>query len=152
MATGHAKFTGELGCCLATSGGGAIHLLNGLYDAKLDHQPVVAIIGQQKRMSLGAAFQQEIDPNSLYKDVSSDFVQTCMAPVQARHLVDRACKVALTNRTVATIILPEDVAEEEAVPATAPAWGRLQQCRVDQIANDPAAERAAQSRRDPQRG
>jgi len=117
MATGHAKFTGELGCCLATSGGGAIHLLNGLYDAKLDHQPVVAIIGQQKRMSLGAAFQQEIDPNSLYKDVSSDFVQTCMAPVQARHLVDRACKVALTNRTVATIILPEDVAEEEAVPS-----------------------------------
>lgn len=112
MATGHAKFTGKLGCCLATSGGGAIHLLNGLYDAKLDHQPVVAIIGQQKRMSLGAAFQQEIDPNSLYKDVSSDFVQTCMAPVQARHLVDRACKVALTNRTVATIILPEDVAEE----------------------------------------
>lgn len=117
MATGHAKFTGELGCCLATSGGGAIHLLNGLYDAKLDHQPVVAIIGQQKRMSLGAAFQQEIDPNSLYKDVSSDFIQTCMDPVQARHLVDRACKVALTNRTVATIILPEDVAEEEAVPS-----------------------------------
>lgn len=117
MATGHAKFTGELGCCLATSGGGAIHLLNGLYDAKLDHQPVVAIIGQQKRMSLGAAFQQEIDPASLYKDVSSDFVQICMAPVQARHLVDRACKVALTNRTVATIILAEDVAEEDAVPS-----------------------------------
>lgn len=117
MATGHAKFTGELGCCLATSGGGAIHLLNGLYDAKLDHQPVVAIVGQQKRMSLGAAFQQEIDPMSLFKDVSSDFIQTCMAPVQARHLVDRACKVALTNRTVATIILPEDVAEEDAVPS-----------------------------------
>ncbi len=117
MATGHAKFTGELGCCLATSGGGAIHLLNGLYDAKLDHQPVVAIIGQQKRMSLGAAFQQEIDPTSLYKDVSSDFIQTCMAPVQARHLVDRACKVALTNRTVATIVIPEDVAGEEAVPS-----------------------------------
>lgn len=115
MATGHAKFTGELGCCLATSGGGAIHLLNGLYDAKLDHQPVVAIVGQQRRLSLGTAFQQEIDANSLYKDVASDFVQTCMAPVQARHLVDRACKVALTNRTVATIILPEDVAEEEAV-------------------------------------
>lgn len=67
---------------------------------------MVAIVGQQKRMSLGAAFQQEIDPNSLYKDVSSDFVQTCMAPEQARHLVDRACKVALNNRTVATIILP----------------------------------------------
>ncbi len=117
MATAHAKFTGEIGCCMATSGGGAIHLLNGLYDAKLDHQPVVAIVGQQKRMSLGAAFQQEIDPNTLYKDVSSDFVQTCMAPVQARQLVDRACKVALTNRTVATIILPEDVSEAEAEPS-----------------------------------
>jgi len=78
---------------------------------------VVAIIGQQKRISLGAAFQQEIDPNTLYKDVSSDFVQTCMVPGQARQLVDRACKVALSNRTVATIILPEDVAEEEAQPA-----------------------------------
>ncbi len=115
MATGHAKFTGEIGCCIATSGGGTIHLLNGLYDAKLDHQSVVAIVGQQKRMSLGAAFQQEIDPNTLYKDVSSDFVQTCMVPAQARHLIDRACKVALTNRTVATIIVPEDVAESEAV-------------------------------------
>ncbi len=115
MATGHAKFTGEIGCCMATSGGGAIHLLNGLYDAKLDHAPVVAIVGQQRRMSLGAAFQQEIDPNSLFKDVSSDFVQTCMVPEQARHLIDRACKVALTNRTVATIILPEDVGESEAV-------------------------------------
>jgi pyruvate dehydrogenase (quinone) len=117
MATAHAKFTGEIGCCMATSGGGTIHLLNGLYDAKLDHQPVVAIVGQQKRISLGAAFQQEIDPNTLYKDVSSDFVQTCMVPSQARQLIDRACKVALTNRTVATIILPEDVAEEEAVPS-----------------------------------
>src|SRR5579875_3560765 len=117
MATAHAKFTGEIGCCMATSGGGAIHLLNRLYDAKLDHQPVVAIVGQQKRMSLGAAFQQEIDPNTLYKDVSSDFVQTCMAPVQARHLVDRACEVALNNRTVATIILPEDVAMAEAEPS-----------------------------------
>lgn len=117
MATGHAKFTGEIGCCMATSGGGTIHLLNGLYDAKLDHQPVVAIVGQQKRMSVGAAFQQEIDPNTLFKDVSSDFVQTCMVPEAARHLVDRACKVALTNRTVATIILPEDVGESEAVPS-----------------------------------
>src|SRR5579875_1303857 len=83
-ATAHAKYTGEVAVCMATSGPGAVHLLNGLYDAKLDHQPVVAIIGQQKRMSLGAAFQQEIDPNSLYKDVSSDFVQTCMDPSQAR--------------------------------------------------------------------
>jgi pyruvate dehydrogenase (quinone) len=117
MATGHAKFTGGIGCCLATSGGGAIHLLNGLYDAKLDHQPVVAIIGQQKRISLGAAFQQEIDANTLYKDVASDFLQTCMHPAQARQLVDRACKVALANRTVAAIIVPDDVAEEEAQPS-----------------------------------
>jgi pyruvate dehydrogenase (quinone) len=115
MASAHAKFTGELACCMATSGGGTIHLLNGLYDAKLDHQPVVAIVGQQKRMGLGAAFQQEIDPNTLYKDVSSDFVQTCMEPTQARHLIDRAAKVALTNRTVATVIIPEDVAGSEAV-------------------------------------
>ncbi|NYH80862.1 pyruvate dehydrogenase (quinone) [Actinopolyspora biskrensis] len=112
MATAHAKFTGELGCCMATSGGGAIHLLNGLYDAKLDHQPVVAIVGQQKRIALGSAYQQEIDPNTLYKDVS-EYVQTCMHPAQARQLIDRACKVALTNRTVATVIVPEDVAMEE---------------------------------------
>ncbi|PVZ06870.1 thiamine pyrophosphate-requiring protein [Actinomycetospora cinnamomea] len=117
MATAHAKFTGEIGCCMATSGGGTVHLLNGLYDAKLDHQPVVAIVGQQKRISLGSAYQQEIDPNTLYKDVSSDFLQTCMHPAQARHLVDRACKVALSNRTVATIIVPDDVGEEDAVPS-----------------------------------
>ncbi|HEU4568405.1 MAG TPA: thiamine pyrophosphate-requiring protein [Marmoricola sp.] len=115
MATAHAKFTGGIGCCIATSGGGAIHLLNGLYDAKLDHQPVVAIVGQQKRVSLGAAFQQEIDANTLFKDVGADFIQTVMMPAQARHIVDRACKVALTNRTVAVIIVPEDVGESEAV-------------------------------------
>lgn len=116
MATAHAKFTGEVACCMATSGGGTIHLLNGLYDAKLDHQPVVAIVGQQKRIALGSAYQQEIDPNTLFKDVS-EFVQTCMHPAQARQLIDRACKVALANRTVATVIVPEDVAMEEAQPS-----------------------------------
>ena len=116
MATAHAKFTGEVGCVLATSGGGTIHLLNGLYDAKLDHQPVVAIIGQQGRMALGSQYQQEIDPLSLYKDVS-EFVQICMHPGQMRHLIDRAFKVARSNRTVATIIVPEDVAEAEAIPS-----------------------------------
>src|SRR5205809_4119844 len=79
MACGHAKFTGELGVCMATSGPGAIHLLNGLYDAKLDHQPVLAIVGQQKRMSLGAQYQQEVDLNTLFKDVS-EYVQVCMEP------------------------------------------------------------------------
>jgi pyruvate dehydrogenase (quinone) len=116
MATAHAKFTGQLGCCMATSGGGAIHLLNGLYDAKLDHQPVLAIVGQQKRISLGAAYQQEIDPALLFRDVS-EFVQVCMHPAQARQLIDRACKVALSQRTVATIIFPEDVQEEQAQPS-----------------------------------
>src|SRR2546423_9736472 len=94
-ACAHAKLTGEVGVCLATSGPGAIHLLNGLYDAKLDHQPVVAIVGQQKRMSLGGNYQQEVDLNSLFKDVASEFAQTCMTPEQARHLIDRAVRVAL---------------------------------------------------------
>src|SRR3954449_396742 len=82
MACGHAKFTGEVGVCMATSGPGAIHLLNGLYDAKLDHQPVVAIVGQQVRTALGSNFQQEVDLLSLYKDVANEFVQYCMAPEQ----------------------------------------------------------------------
>src|SRR5438045_2681983 len=112
MACAHAKFTGEVGVCLATSGPGAVHLLNGLYDAKLDHQPVVAIIGQQARSSLGANYQQEIDLDALYKDVAGEFVQTCMVPAQARHLVDRAVRVALASRTVTAIIVPNDVQEE----------------------------------------
>src|SRR6266498_5457117 len=114
MACGHAKFTGELGVCMATSGPGAIHLLNGLYDAKLDHQPVLAIVGQQKRMSLGAEYQQEVDLQVLFKDVS-EFVQVCMEPAQARHLVDRAVRIALDKRGVTTLIIPNDVQEEKAV-------------------------------------
>jgi pyruvate dehydrogenase (quinone) len=114
MACGHAKFTGEVGVCLATSGPGAIHLLNGLYDAKLDHQPVVAVIGQQKRMSLGASYQQEVDLQVLFTDVS-EYVQTCMEPAQARQLVDRAMRIALDKRAVCTIIIPADVQEEKAV-------------------------------------
>src|SRR5947207_11682010 len=110
MACGHAKFTGELGVCIATSGPGAIHLLNGLYDAKLDHQPVLAIVGQQKRMSLGSSYQQEVDLNTLFKDVSV-FVNTCMDPVQARHLIDRGIRSALSERGVSTVIIPGDVQE-----------------------------------------
>jgi pyruvate dehydrogenase (quinone) len=115
MACGHAKFTDEIGVCIATSGPGAIHLLNGLYDAKLDHQPVLAIVGQQKRMSLGSSYQQEVDLQTLFKDVS-EYVQVCMEPAQARHLVDRAIRVALARRGVSTIIFPNDVQEEKAVP------------------------------------
>jgi pyruvate dehydrogenase (quinone) len=116
MACGHAKYTGEIGVCLATSGPGAIHLLNGLYDAKLDHAPVLAIVGQQKRMSLGADYQQEVDLQVLFKDVS-ELVQTCMEPAQARHLVDRAVRVALDRKGVTTLIFPNDVQEEKAVPS-----------------------------------
>ncbi|MBW8805870.1 MAG: hypothetical protein JF587_18765 [Catenulisporales bacterium] len=116
MACGHAKFTGEVGCCVATSGPGAIHLLNGLYDAKLDHQPVVAIVGQQRRSSLGAQYQQEVKLEQLFDDVS-EYCQVVMHPAQARHVIDRAFKTALTRRGVATVIIPEDVQEEEAVPS-----------------------------------
>ncbi len=112
-ASAHAKFTGQVGVCMATSGPGAVHLLNGLYDAKLDHQPVVAIVGQQARSSLGGAFQQEVDLNSLYKDVASDYVQVMAAPEQARHLVDRAMRIAAATRSVTALIVPNDVQEAE---------------------------------------
>ncbi len=112
-ACAHAKLTGEVGVCMATSGPGAVHLLNGLYDAKLDHQPVVAIIGQQKRMAIGGNFQQEVDLNSLYKDVASEFVQVCMSPQQAQHLIDRAIRIAHASRSVTCVILPDDVGESE---------------------------------------
>ncbi|MGN6663067.1 MAG: thiamine pyrophosphate-requiring protein [Solirubrobacterales bacterium] len=110
-ATAHAKLTGDIGVCMATSGPGAIHLLNGLYDAKLDHQPVVAIVGQQKRMSLGSNYQQEVDLGTLFKDVASEFVQICMEPSQARHLIDRAVQVAKASRSVTAVIFPDDVQE-----------------------------------------
>src|SRR3954462_5905695 len=110
-ACAHAKLTGEAGVCMATSGPGAIHLLNGLYDAKLDHQPVEAIVGQQKRMSLGANYQQEVDLQVLFKDVASEFVQYCMDPTQARHLIDRAIRGARAARSVTCVIVPEDVQE-----------------------------------------
>src|SRR4051812_26367602 len=111
-ACAHAKFTGEVGVCMATSGPGAIHLLNGLYDAKLDHQPVVAIVGQQARSSLGANYQQEVDLNALYKDVAGEFVHVLMVPGQTKQLVDRAVRIALSSRTVTAIIVPNDVQEE----------------------------------------
>jgi pyruvate dehydrogenase (quinone) len=112
MACAHAKFTGEAGVCMATSGPGAIHLLNGLYDAKLDHQPVVAIVGQSSRLAMGGSYQQEVDLQNLFKDVASEYVQTAMAPAQIRHLVDRAFRIALAERTVTCIILPSDLQEE----------------------------------------
>jgi pyruvate dehydrogenase (quinone) len=116
MACAHAKLTGEVGVCLATSGPGAIHLLNGLYDAKMDHQPVVAIVGQTARSAMGSDYQQETDLQNLFKDVAHEFVQTAMTPAQIRHLVDRAFRNARATRSPAVIIVPHDLQELDAVP------------------------------------
>ncbi len=115
MACAHAKFTGEIGVCMATSGPGAIHLLNGLYDAKLDHQPVLAIVGQQATSALGGSYQQEVDLTTLFKDVAHEFVEMAVAPEQMRHLVDRAIRIALDQRTVTCLVIPNDLASMEAV-------------------------------------
>ncbi len=106
-----AKVTGDVSVCMATSGPGAIHLLNGLYDAKLDHQPVVAIVGQQARTALGGSYQQEVDLISLFKDVAHEYVHVCMAPQQARQLIDRAVRIAKAERTVTCVIVPNDIQE-----------------------------------------
>lgn len=125
MACGHAKFTGEVGVCLATSGPGAIHLLNGLYDAKLDHQPVVAIVGQQARSALGGHYQQEIDLMSLYKDVAHEYVHMVSDPTQTRHLIDRSIRIAKNYRTVTCVIVPNDVQELKAVEEPPRAHGTI---------------------------
>ena len=108
MATAHAKFTGEVGVCIATSGPGAIHLLNGLYDAKMDHQGVVAIVGQQGRVSLGSDSQQEMDLERLFADVAG-YVQTVTTPMQAQLVLDRAVRVARAERCPTVVILPADI-------------------------------------------
>jgi pyruvate dehydrogenase (quinone) len=116
MASAHAKYTGELGVCLTTSGPGAIHALNGLYDAKMDHQPVLALVGQQPRTALGGSYYQEVDLVSLFKDVAGDYVQLAVDSAQMRHLVDRACRIALAERTVTALVVPNDLQEEDATP------------------------------------
>ncbi|MDQ3700996.1 MAG: thiamine pyrophosphate-requiring protein [Chloroflexota bacterium] len=125
MACGHAKYTGEIGVCLATSGPGAIHLLNGLYDASLDHQPVLAIVGQQDRTAIGGRYQQEIDLVSLFKDVAKAYVQMATTPEQMRHLLDRAIRVALAERTVTCLIVPHDLQKEPAVEEPAHEHGAV---------------------------
>jgi pyruvate dehydrogenase (quinone) len=112
-AVGYAKFTGRVGVCMATSGPGAIHLLNGLYDAKLDHVPVVAIVGQTNRSAMGGSYQQEVDLLSLFKDVASDYVQMVTVPEQLPNVLDRAIRVALTERAPTAVIIPADVQELE---------------------------------------
>jgi pyruvate dehydrogenase (quinone) len=111
MACAHSKFTGEVGVCLATSGPGAIHLLDGLYDAKMDHQSVVAIVGQQARSAMGGDYQQEVDLVTLFKDVAGEYVHMATVAAQIRHLVDRAVRIAKAERTVTCIIVPNDLQE-----------------------------------------
>ena len=108
-AVGYAKFSGSVGVCAATSGPGAIHLLNGLYDAKLDHVPIVAIVGQTERSAMGGSYQQEVDLLSLYKDVCSDYVQMCVVPQQLPNLIDRAMRIAQSEGAPTCLIFPSDV-------------------------------------------
>lgn len=115
MTTAHAKFTGTVGVCMATSGPGAIHLLNGLYDAKMDHQPVVALVGQSATTAIGSQYQQEVDLQSLFKDVASEYCVTCMSPAAVRHCIDRAFRIALDQHSVSCVIFPKDLQEESAV-------------------------------------
>ncbi|WP_209323668.1 thiamine pyrophosphate-requiring protein [Brevibacterium renqingii] len=117
-AVGYAKFTGKVGVCMGTSGPGAVHLLNGLYDAKLDHQPVVAIVGQTNRTAMGGSYQQEVDLHTLYKDVAGEYIQTVMAPEQLPNVLDRAMRTALSERAPTAIIIPLDVQEAEYSPPT----------------------------------
>ena len=115
MAGAHAKFTGEPGVCLATSGPGAIHLLNGLYDAGMDHQPVVAIVGQAATTALGGDYQQEVDLHNLLKDVAHNYLTTVTTPAAVRHAIDRAFRIAIAEKCVTCVILPKDLQEEKAV-------------------------------------
>ncbi|MFF3328099.1 thiamine pyrophosphate-requiring protein [Streptomyces sp. NPDC002888] len=117
-AVGYAKFSGRLGVCAATSGPGAIHLLNGLYDAKLDHVPVVAIVGQTHRTAMGGSYQQEVDLHTLFKDVASDFVETVTVPEQLPNVLDRAIRTAYARRAPTAVIIPGDVQELDYSPPT----------------------------------
>ncbi|GAB3551062.1 thiamine pyrophosphate-requiring protein [Arthrobacter tumbae] len=147
MAVGHAKYTGRVGVVLSTQGPGAVHLLNGLYDARMDSVPVVALVGQQSQTVLGSAYQQEIDLQSLFKDVASGFRQQVNSPDQAPMVIDRAFKAALATRSPAVVILPHDVQQEPApelehehgVIPSAPLWSRGTVIPQEQDVHDAAA-------------
>src|SRR5690606_38872161 len=115
-AVGYAKFSGEVGVCVATSGPGAIHLLNGLYDAKLDHVPVVAILGQTARSAMGGSYQQEVDLQSLFKDVASDYLVEVNVAEQLPNALDRAIRTARSRRAPTALIIPADLQEEKYQP------------------------------------
>jgi pyruvate dehydrogenase (quinone) len=131
-ATGYAKFSGRVGVCMATSGPGAIHLLNGLYDAKLDHVPVVAIVGQTARSAMGGSYQQEVDLQALFKDVASDYLVEVNVASQLPNALDRAIRTALTRRAPTALVIPSDLQEEpyeppghefKQVPSSDPSYG-----------------------------
>lgn len=147
MAVGHAKYTREVGVVLSTQGPGAVHLLNGLYDARMDSVPVVALVGQQSQTVLGSAYQQEIDLQSLFKDVAAGFRQQVNSPEQAPMAIDRAFKAALATRSPAVVILPRDVQQESApelehehgVVPSAPLWRPGRVLPQEQDVHDAAA-------------
>jgi pyruvate dehydrogenase (quinone) len=145
-AVGYAKFTGRLGVCMATSGPGAIHLLNGLYDAKMDHVPVLAIVGQTAQTAMGSHYQQEVDLISLFKDVASEYVQMATTPQQFPMLIDRAIRIALSERAPTCIIVPSDL-QEETYEAPAHAFKMaetsLDWSPPDQVPNGTQLQRAA---------
>ena len=146
-AVGYAKFTGRVGVCMATSGPGAVHLLNGLYDAKLDHVPVVAIVGQTSRSAMGGSYQQEIDLMTLFKDVASDYVQMVTVPEQLPNVLDRAIRIALAERAPTAIIIPSDVQELDYTPPAHAFKMVPSSIGVDwptAVPDDPAIARAAE--------
>src|SRR3978361_1108226 len=112
MAAAHAKFTGELGVCLSTGGPGATHLLTGLYDAKLDHVPVLAIAGQAETTVRGANYQQELNLDRMFADVAV-FAQEASAPAQVRHLIDRGIRIAKAVNGPSVLILPKDIQDQD---------------------------------------
>ena len=129
MASGHAKFTGEVGVCLATQGPGAVHLLTGLYDAKLDRQPVVALVGQVVTTALGSGYQQELDLHTLFKDVCGQYVQTVSSPDQLPMVLDTAMRTALATSSPTCVVLPHDV-QKETEPGTEQAHGLVPSAAV----------------------
>jgi pyruvate dehydrogenase (quinone) len=130
-AVGYAKFSGRVGVCMATSGPGAIHLLNGLYDAKLDHVPVVAIVGQTARSAMGGSYQQEVDLQPLYKDVACEYLVEVNVAEQLPNALDRAIRTAQAKRAPTAVIIPNDLQEQpysppkhafKHVPSSPPSW------------------------------
>jgi pyruvate dehydrogenase (quinone) len=112
MAVAHAKFTGEIGVCLSTGGPGATHLITGLYDAKLDHAPVLAICGQAEATVRGASYQQELNLDRMFADVAF-FAQETSASAQVRHLLDRCVRIAKAANGPSVLILPKDIQDED---------------------------------------